>query len=202
MTSTIMKAIAFIELIIGIIGSIAGGVIYQNELDELLKRTSISTSDTYLNNTAFESGFTLAVTWIIGVLILFVILFSIATILDKVENIEKKQSKDTMWALSTLIDKLKTIENKQLSQAIQNEITHAYNADTDSSETEEPVQRILCASCNKDLTDDIAVTPILKICPYCDKPIYPQSDEWECKSCGETNPSTVKFCKTCGSWRG
>lgn len=203
MSSTVMKAIAFIELVLGVIGSVLAGVNYQDKLDELTKRTSISISETYFNNTAFESGFMLAITWIVGVLILFVILFSIASILEKVEAIEKKQSNDTMWALSTLIDKLKTIEDKQLSKTIQKEISRTYNTD---SEAKNSVQKTFCANCNKDLTDDLISTPGLKICPYCDKLIYSkedetQDDEWTCTNCGNLNPIKSKFCNTCGTWR-
>ena len=186
MTSAIMKIIAFVELIVGVIGSVAAGVNYQDKLDELSNHTSISISEAYFNNTAFESGFMLAITFLVGVLILFVILFSIASILEKVENIEKKQSNDTMWALSTLIDKLKTIEDKQLSQTIQNEISRTCHTD---SEAKNPVQKTFCANCNKDLTDDLISTPGLKICPYCDKQIYYKEDEtqnnkWTCTNCG------------------
>ena len=206
MSSTVMKAIAFIELILGVIGSVLAGVNYQDKLDTLLEDIPISMSDTYLNNTVFESGFMLAITCLVGVLILFVILLSIASILNKVEIIEKKQSNDTMWALSTLLDKLKTLEDKQLSQAVQSEISRSYNTDTASNHVEEQAERIFCANCNKDLTDDLISTTSLKLCPYCDKLIYSkkdetQSDEWTCTNCGNLNPIKSKFCKTCGTWR-
>lgn len=68
------------------------------------------------------------------------------------------------------------------------------------TQNENPVEKIFCANCNKDLTNDIASVPGLMFCPYCDTPICLQSNQWTCSNCGKANPITVKFCKGCGTW--
>lgn len=68
------------------------------------------------------------------------------------------------------------------------------------TQNENPVKKIFCANCNKDLTNDIASVPGLMFCPYCDTPICLQSNQWTCSNCGKANPITVKFCKGCGTW--
>lgn len=50
-------------------------------------------------------------------------------------------------------------------------------SDNDSSDAEELTERIFCANCNRDITDDLIEYPKLKICPYCDKRILFNKDE-------------------------
>lgn len=113
-----------------------------------------------------------------------------------------------------LISKLEQHESEQtISEKTNNKFLDALNAQKEKvkrqntvaneklTQNEKPAEKIFCANCSKDLTDDIASAPGLMFCPYCDTSIYLQSNKWTCANCGKTNPITVKFCKDCGTWR-
>ncbi len=102
------------------------------------------------------------------------------------QTISEKTNNKFLDALDAQKEKVKrqnTVANEKLTQ------------------NEKPAEKIFCANCSKDLTDDIASAPGLMFCPYCDTPIHLQNNKWTCSNCGKTNPITVKFCKGCGTWR-
>lgn len=89
MKSHILKIISIIVLILGIIGSIVYGVIYQNELDDLIDSIPKDT---------IVSGFTIAVIGIVTAFLLFIVLLTLATILNHLEvmrySLENLEIKD------------------------------------------------------------------------------------------------------------
>lgn len=80
MKSHILKIISIIVLILGIIGSIVYGVIYQNELDDLIDSIPKDT---------IVSGFTIAVIGIVSTLLLFIILLTASAMLEHLENVDR-----------------------------------------------------------------------------------------------------------------
>lgn len=79
MKSHVLKIISIFILILGIIGSIAYGVIYQNELDNLTE---------YVTGNTFFTGFTVALIGIISTLLLFTILLTASAMLEHLENVD------------------------------------------------------------------------------------------------------------------
>lgn len=91
MESRVLKIISVIILIVGIIGSIVYGVIYQNELDDLIDSIPKDT---------IVSGFTIAAIGIVTTFLLFIVLLTLATILNhlevmrySLENLERKDKR-------------------------------------------------------------------------------------------------------------
>ncbi len=98
MKSSVLKILAYIELILGVIGAFALGFAFKVEIiSDDLKATE-------------QFNFGLALTGIMAVVTLFIVLFALATILEKIELMEKRNSEETMWALTTILDKVKKLE--------------------------------------------------------------------------------------------
>lgn len=162
MRSNIMRGISFTVLILGIIGSFIGGAAFESYDFEKLE---------------FVYNIELVLIGIISVLILFFILFSLSTLLEKFEIYEKRQislliqSEKTLNMIESII-----VKSKQPSQSIENKN-------------------------NKELLSDSKKVNTLIVNDFTHKDNYKKQTEIKnCIKCG-SELNGKKFCDECGTYQ-
>ena len=187
MRSRTLDKISNVILVFGIIGSFLSG--------EMFKTVEVSYS--YVSDFKYEYKYNwqLCLTYLLSIIIFYIILLAISSILENTEQINYEQKK----ILKLLDNSYSNINN--LSEKTDDENKEENMIRCSKCNSLQPSSRKVCWNCGISLNyyENTDSTPVFS---QKSKPVTPKkiSDgRMECPKCGELQPSDRNICWNCGT---